>query len=329
MTVEKACAILGISRHQYYYSQKDDRKQGVKPTSSTVRVRDGIPDQVDNEEVVKLIIENQQNADLNYGYKKMTVELQIQGYMINNKKVRRLMREQGLLKKAKRASGKTRVKFRLANSKRPLEILEMDIKQLPIAGYTNRYIYVFTILDTFTREALYWSAGYQMKQAQIRQAWEYVIVQYLQPADLKSKDLKVEIRSDNGSQFEAKMIQEYFKDNELNQVFTHPYTPQENGHIESFHSILGEAMKGEEFFCLEQTEERLTRYYKNYNEKRLHGSTCQLPPKTFKLLWEKGYIDLVEKDKKTAFKLKVRYCEINNLLKSIQIKNHQIRVMRA
>jgi transposase InsO family protein len=31
-----------------------------------------------------------------------------------------------------------------------------------------------------------------------------------------------------------KLIQEFFKENYLNQVFTHPYTPQENGHIESF-----------------------------------------------------------------------------------------------
>jgi transposase InsO family protein len=36
----------------------------------------------------------------------------------------------------------------------------------------------------------------------------------------------------------AKLIQEFFKENYLNQVFTHPYTPQENGHIESFHAIL-------------------------------------------------------------------------------------------
>jgi hypothetical protein len=30
---------------------------------------------------------------------------------------------------------------------------------------------------------------------------------------------------------------EFFVENHLNQVFTHPYTTQENGHIESFHAI--------------------------------------------------------------------------------------------
>lgn len=329
MTVQSACAHIGISKHQYYYTQNLIGKRGVKSSVFTKRVIEDISHEVSNEEVVKAIIKNQENADLNYGYKKMTVALQIDGYMINNKKVRRLMTEQGLLKKAKKPTNKSRVKFRKANSTRPLEIIEMDIKYIPLMGHRNRYVYVFTIIDTFTREVLYWTVGYQMKQTQIRKAWEYVILNYLQPAKLTNKDLKVEIRSDNGSQFEAIMIQDYFKENGLNQVFTHPYTPQENGHIESFHAILGEAIKEDKFTTLEEVETRLNQFYKNYNEQRLHGSTCNLSPKTFKLLWENGYVELIQIRHKSMLKLNVRYCEINKLVKKLKNKKKQTRVMRA
>lgn len=42
--------------------------------------------------------------------------------------------------------------------------------------------------------------------------------------------------NDNDSRFAAKTVQDYFHENHINQVFTHPYTPQENGHIEFYHT---------------------------------------------------------------------------------------------
>lgn len=329
MTVEKGCELVGISRHQYYYRQRATKRRGVKASKETKKLVGGKMVIVDNEEVVKAIIKNHENSDLRYGYKKMTIELQTQGFMINSKKVRRIMRTQWLLQKGKRNTEKKRVAIRRANSKRPYEIIEMDIKYLSMEGYKNRFIYVFTILDTFTREVLYWTAGYQMKQAQIRKAWQYVIVNHLQGADIINKELKVEIRSDNGSQFEAKMIQQYLKDNYLEQVFTHPYTPQENGHIESFHAILSTAINNESFVDLEHATKRLKVFYDTYNNIRLHGSICHLPPVVFKLLWQNGHLSLIKNGNKTGFKLNVRYCEVNELIKMLKNKKTYKRAMRA
>lgn len=53
-----------------------------------------------------------------------------------------------------------------------------------------------------------------------------------------NQQINVELRNDNDTRFAATLIQQYFKQNHINQVFIHPYTPQENGHIESFHAIL-------------------------------------------------------------------------------------------
>ena len=73
-----------------------------------------------------------------------------------------------------------------------------------------------------------------MTQYEVKAAWEHVIVNYLQPADLIKKGLHVEIRNDNGPQFAARMVREFLLENGIHQVFTYPYCPEQNGHIESF-----------------------------------------------------------------------------------------------
>jgi len=50
------------------------------------------------------------------------------------------------------------------------------------------------------------------------------------------------------------MVKDFFKNNCLDQVFTHPYTPQENGHIESFHAILGRSLDRYSFNTIEDLD---------------------------------------------------------------------------
>jgi len=128
----------------------------------------------------------------------------------------------------------------------PLQVLEMDIKYVWVTQ-ARRHCYILTIIDTFTRLVLHWQVDFTMKSRQVKQAWEEVIENYLQAADLLNESVHIEIRNDNGPQFGAKIIQVFFKENYLKQVFTHPYTPQENGHIESFHSILSKSIDKEAF----------------------------------------------------------------------------------
>jgi len=284
---------------------------------------------IENEIVVKEIVRIKANKETDYGYHKMTTALIMLGYLINHKKVHRIMKEQGLLHVKLKQSGKNRVRFRNVDSKGPLEVLEIDIKYKRISG-SGRMAYILTIIDTFTRETLYWTAGYSMKQDQVKKAWEYVIVNCLQESDILSKGIKVEVRNDNGSQFEAKMIQEYLLENGINQVFTHPYTPEENGHIESFHAILNNSIGMEEYETLKDLENRLKVFYNTYNNIRLHGSICNLPPQVFKELWLDKRIKLVKREKqKTRFKLLIPYYQINNYLAQRKRKKSDHRAMRA
>ena len=201
----------------------------------------------------------------------------------------------------------------------------MDIKYVWIAQ-ARRHCYILTIIDTFTRFVLHWQVDFTMKSRQVKQAWEEVIEEYLQAADLLKKGVHIEIRNDNGPQFGAKIIQEFFKGNYLNQVFTHPYTPQENGHIESFHSILSKSIDKEAFWEISDLEKRLGKFYDTYNNKRLHGSIANLTPKLFWKLWNEKEISSKElKNKTLKFSLNIPYQQIpdNENLKGVPCLNNQ------
>jgi hypothetical protein len=78
--------------------------------------------------VVEQIKTTQADPDTNYRYHKMTYVLLIMGFLINHKKVYRLMDENNLLKDRSQKHARTFVKYRRVMPGSPLEILEMDIK---------------------------------------------------------------------------------------------------------------------------------------------------------------------------------------------------------
>ena len=310
MVRDKVLPIVSITRHQYYYQPKGKRP-GRKPTQITVRKVGQTTVEENNQQVIKQIRSIQWDPDTDYGYRKMYVALMLLGYFINHKKVYRLMKEHNLFKERYKRTGKTYAKYRIVVPQGPLQLFEMDIKYVWVTQ-AHRHAFILTILDTFTRAVLHWQVGFTMKASQVKQGWENVIVNYLQPADQLIKGVHIEIRNDNGPQFAAKLIRQFFKENYLNQVFTHPYTPQENGHIESFHSILSKALSKQTFWDLAELEARLTLFYEKYNNLRLHGSIANLTPWLFWELWQKGKITRKElKNKKVKFSLNIPYQQLS------------------
>jgi putative transposase len=308
MRRDTALGIARLSKHQYYYRPVGNKPSG-RPCSATTPYQ-GI--EVANQQVVDTIRAVQQDPDTNYGYRRMYYHLMQMGYQINHKKVYRLMKGADLLRrKVRPRSEKSYVKYRIVTPERPLQVLEMDIKMVWVTEQ-RRHAYILTILDTFTRAVLYWCVGYCMKEQQVKQAWCYIIEHYLQAYDLLNKQLHVELRNDNGPQFSSNMIQSFMKENCIDQVFTHPYTPQENGHVESFHGILKEALGQQPFWSLTELEGRLTVFYQKYNEVRIHSSIAHLAPHTFWQCWQQGLIERTElNNRKVKFKLKVPYQQLS------------------
>nr|WP_057954624.1 DDE-type integrase/transposase/recombinase [Salinivirga cyanobacteriivorans] len=305
-----ALSIAGVTKHQYYYKSLGKRP-GRKPTSTTEKLEDGQKIIKNNSVVIQKIKDIQSDPDTDYGYRKMATALMLLGYLINHKKVYRLMKESQLLKTQHKRQPKTYARYQIVTPQAPLEVIEMDIKYIWITQ-ARRYAFILTIIDTFTRAVLHWRVGFSMKSGDVKKAWEQVIINHLQPADILTKGVHVEIRNDNGPQFGSKIIQSFFKENYLNQVFTHPYTPQENGHVESFHNILSKSLGNNNFWDIGQLTQRLTIFYEKYNNVRLHGSIANLPPRLFWEMWDKGLIIRKEyKNRKVRFYSKIPYYQLS------------------
>lgn len=311
MKRDDALTIAGITKHQYYYRASGTTK-GRRASEITLKIENDNIEKTPNYMVVGAIKEIQEDPDTDYGYRKMTYALMILGFIINHKKVYRLMKENLLLKDVAKKAQRTFVKYRKVLPTEPLQVIEMDIKYVWVAQY-SRYAFVFTIIDTFTRAVLGWEVAYQMKQALVKQVWEKVINNYLQPYDCLKRNIHIEIRNDNDSRFIAKSVQSFFAENHLNQVFTHPYTPQENGHIESFHSILSQKLKRYNFWSLEDLEQTLVLFYEKYNNHRLHSSVLSLPPMIFWDCWNNNLIKTEVNEEKRTIKhfLKIPYHKLS------------------
>ena len=104
------------------------------------------------------------------------------------------------------------------------------IKFIWIAGM-NRNIQVLTILDVFSRWNVSHLIAYSIKYQDVIKLFERAFQHLTIPE-------KFYVRCDNGSQFIADMVQKYFIDKKVIQEFTKPATPEQNSHIESYHSIM-------------------------------------------------------------------------------------------
>ena len=99
--------------------------------------------------------------------------------------------------------------------------------------------------------------------------------------------LRQERDYDNGSQFIAHKVQRYFENKGVVQEFCKPATPEQNAHIESYHSIQERVIcQRYEFDFFTELAQTLNRIVDFYNFRRIHSGTKHLPP--YKFILQKG-----------------------------------------
>lgn len=214
-----------------YYRVPGNGNKGNKPSVLTYHDTKGYVYQKDVLASVKDILSHE---FIDCGYRLMTSYLKKDGYLINHKKLYRIMKEARILKLEYRinrsGSGRKFVKFRKVITERPMECLEMDIKMVWIPSM-GKNAYLLSIIDVHTRRILKDYFSFTIKQKDVINLLSSMFDQYKYPDN-------VVIRSDNGSQFIAKSVREYLSLIGVEQEFTHVATPEENAHVEAYHGIL-------------------------------------------------------------------------------------------
>jgi len=260
-TLKQLCNWMSLPRSSYYYKPSGERR-GVKPSTSTLKANSV---NVSNTEVVDTIKTILSGEFVCYGYQKVTMQLKQNDFIINHKKVYRLMDENSLLLgKTIRTNGKRQwVKHRKIQATKPMEYLCLDIKYLWIHG-EKRFYYLLTILDVYSRKVLQWILQKSVRKIDVINLLRRINLQY----GIKG----VNIRNDNGSQFLAHDVRQFLRAAEANQEFTHIATPEENAYIEAYHSILEtEVVQRFEFESYYEAKLTIESYVDFYNNRRLHG----------------------------------------------------------
>lgn len=267
-SIADLCCWSLLPRSVYYYRPTHGRK-GVPPSVTTPRMDGKV---VGNDEVVEDIRTILSGEFVCYGYQNVTMDLKDMGYIINHKKVYRLMDENHLLLgKVIRTSGKRNfVRFRRIEATHPMEYLCWDIKYVWVEGDRKNY-YLLSLMDVYTRRILAW-----VFQGSIRKV---DLLKIIRRVDLSHPLKGVTLRNDNGSQFIANKVRHYLNTLDVYQEFTHIATPQENSYIESFHSNFErEVVKRFEFNSYYDAKTTISAYMDHYNNKRRHSALKRVTP---------------------------------------------------
>ena len=257
---------LKISVSSYYYQPKKGKK-GLSKSTHT-RTVEGV--YVSNEKVVEQIEDLLSEEFVDYGYLKTTYYLrQTYSYIINAKKVYRLMSDNQLLNKKSRAKSQPRnwVKELVPNPLMAFEYLEFDIKYIYIRGANkyNRNALLLSVIDVKSRWLLGHVFAWTIKSEGVIKLFDEIFEHYDLPK-------RFYVRNDNGSQFIAIEVQKYFESKNVVQEFCKPSTPQQNAHIESYFSIVEKSVCQKcEFDDLLEAQNTMNRFAKFYNLKRIHS----------------------------------------------------------
>ena len=284
-----------MKKSSYYY-QPNGRPKGKRPSTHTLRNGEMVPNQVVVDEILKFIDPEYHD----YGYQLSTDLLKQKDYIINHKKVYRLMDENNLLHSPIKKSApfnKTFIKYTVPPLEGPFRTIEADIKYVYIHE-EDRNAFLITFLCTFCRYAPVWDLQYTMKSKEIGELIYDLIHDPVVKRYRGEQKIKILIRTDNGPQFIAKDLASILESLRIDHEFIRPATPQQNAHIESFHNTVTRLVCNRNIFRnLEHSRKIFNEFYYAYNETRAMKCLLSYPPKIFLTLWQSGIIE-IKKNKK-------------------------------
>ena len=208
-----------------------------------------------------------------YGYRKIAELLRTQaGWIVNDKRVERIWRREGLKVPAKQPK---RGRLWLADgsclrlrAERRNHVWSYDFVE--DRTHDGRKYRMLNIVDEFTHECIAIRIDRRLKSVDVIDVLSDLFI---------LRGVPRHIRSDNGPEFVAKAVQEWIAAVGAKTAYITPGSPWENGFIESFNARLrDELLDGEIFYSLAEARIIIESWRRHYNTVRPHGSLAYKPP---------------------------------------------------
>jgi putative transposase len=207
-----------------------------------------------------------------YGYRQITALLKWAGFRVNHKRVERIWREEGLKVPQKQPKrGRLWLNDGSCVRLRPTHRNHVWAYDF-VAERTQdgRPIKILTVIDEYSRECLAIVVERRLQSDDVLSCLTDLFVRHGPPEH---------IRSDNGSEFTAKVVRHWLKRLGVQTLFIEPGSPWENGYIESFNGkFRNELLNGEIFYTLKEAQVLIGKWQREYNTFRPHSSLKYRPP---------------------------------------------------
>jgi len=244
-----ACRILRVARSTYSY-------RGRPPT---------VPEQRLRKRLHELSVKHPR-----YGYRRIAVVLRREGWQVGRRHIQRLRRQEGLRvpptrRKIARRGLSTGLPTRATHRN---HVWTWDfIADATVRGGTLRML---TILDEHTRECHVLRVDRALRSQDV--------LEWLQKA-IKEQGAPQYIRSDNGSEFIARMVQRWLKEQHIKTIYIEPGSPWQNGFVESFHGrFRDECLNREQLWTLTEARVVVEDFRQDYNQQRPHSKLGYASP---------------------------------------------------
>ncbi len=207
-----------------------------------------------------------------YGYRRITALLHTEGWQVNHKRVERIWKEQGL-KVPKKQLKKKRVYLNDESCihLRPLyqdHVWSYDFISDRLSN--GKKIRMLTVIDEYTRKCLTIRVDTQLKSDDVIDVLSTLFL---------TKGIPEYIRSDNGSEFTAEVLQKWLKGLHVKTAYIEPGSPWENGYNERFNgSLRDECLNFESFDTPQEARVIIGQWVNEYNQIRPHSSLGYRPP---------------------------------------------------
>jgi putative transposase len=208
-----------------------------------------------------------------YGYRKIAELLRATaGWVVNDKRVERIWRREGLKVPAKQPK---RGRLWLANGScvrlRPEHrnhVWSYDFVE--DRTHDGRKYRMLNVIDEFTHECIAIRVSRRLKAIDVIDVLSDLFI---------LRGVPGHIRSDNGPEFIAKALQEWIGAVGAKTAYIAPGSPWENGFVESFNARLrDELLNGEIFYSLKEAQIIIESWRRHYNAVRPHASLGYRPP---------------------------------------------------
>jgi len=228
----------------------------------------------DDQLALRLRIKEIAAARVRYGYQRIYVLLRREGWSINHKRVHRLYKLDGLnlrqKKPKRRVSAANRILMPAVIAKDECWSMDFVADQL----FNGRRIRALTIVDNYSRECLNIAVAHSLKGEDV-----VAVMCYIRD-HLGRKPGRIKV--DNGSEFISRALDKWAYENKVTLDFSRPGKPTDNAFIESFNgSFRDECLNTHWFMSLEDAQEKIEAWRRDYNEFRPHSALNNMTPNEF------------------------------------------------